>query len=245
MANILKTLAIVLKTMRFKESSLIASLLTQKFGKIKILAKGIKRPKSKFCGALEPFILTEIIFYKREFKELYTVSSMEIVDYFDSIRIGPKKVNAALVLCEFFDKTLPPEECDNSAFILLLSFLKKLQQEDELNVCSLLYCFLLRALSGAGITPHLKDCVRCHQPINFDGDKIDFSIGAGGVVCDMHFDDTTISISRETLGSLGQIYNNRGVQFSRNSLAEIEDFIPDYLVYHLNGLVLNSLRQLR
>ena len=66
MANIIKTEGFVLKTMLFKESSLIASIFTKKFGKIKVLAKGVRRPKSKLCGALELFNLDEIIFYKRE-----------------------------------------------------------------------------------------------------------------------------------------------------------------------------------
>ncbi|MCK4452894.1 DNA repair protein RecO, partial [candidate division WOR-3 bacterium] len=130
MANIIKTEGFVLKTMLFKESSLIASIFTKKFGKIKVLAKGVRRPKSKLCGALELFNLDEIIFYKRELKELYTLSDAVVIDDFEKVRAHPRKVNAGMVLCEFFEKTLPLEEIDSHAYTLLLNFLKELQDID-------------------------------------------------------------------------------------------------------------------
>jgi len=245
MANIIKTKALVLNTMPFKESSLIASLLTEKSGKIKVLAKGVRRPKSKLCGTLELFSLDEIIFYKRELKEIYTLSDAVIIDNFEEIRSHPEKVNAAVVLCEFFDKTLPLEERDDDSFFLLSHFLKKLQATNESVVKSLALCYLLKALSGAGVRPHMANCVRCHEPITYDNKKIDFSISAGGIVCNKDFDDTVIFLSSNTINTLRQIYNNKDIHVDENSLNEIESFIPDYLYYHLNNLILNSLKYLK
>jgi DNA repair protein RecO (recombination protein O) len=127
MAHIIKTRGIVLHTRAFRESSLIASLFTKQHGKITVLAKGIRRPKSKLCGTLECFNLDEIIFYKREFKEMYTLSDAEVIERFEKIRTHAEKVAAAMVLCEFYNKTLPAEETDTTSFALLLEFLKSLQ----------------------------------------------------------------------------------------------------------------------
>lgn len=245
MATIIKTRAIVLKTTPFKESSLITSLLTDRHGKIKVIAKGIRRPKSKFCGALEPFSLDEIIFYKREFKEMYTLSDAFIVDDFEDVRARPERVHAAMILCEFFDKTLPSEEHDDESFLLLLEFLKKLRKTDETEVKSIVFTYLFRVLSGAGVRPHLDNCVRCHTAINYQDKKIDFSINAGGLVCNKHFDDTVIFLSAETVDLIKKIYDHKDITIDNNSLREIENLIPDYLYYHLNSLVLHSLKHLK
>lgn len=244
MANIIKTEGFVLKTMLFKESSLIASIFTKKFGKIKVLAKGVRRPKSKFCGALELFNLDEIIFYKRELKDLYTLSDAVVIDDFEEVRAYPKKVNAGMVLCEFFEKTLPLEEIDSYAYTLLLNFLKELQDIDVAATKPLTFYYLLKTLSGAGVRPHFENCVRCHGPIKYDNKNVDFSIGAGGVVCDSHFDDTVVFLSNKTVNTLRRIYKDEDTEMCKESISEIETFIPDYLYYHLNNLVLNSLKHL-
>ncbi len=242
MANIQKTRAIVLATKPFKESSLFCSLLTQRFGKMKVLAKGVRRPKSRLCGAFEPFTLSEIIFYKRESKEVYNLSNAETIECFEAIRESPQKVNAAQVLCEFFDKTLPTEEPDERTFVFFLSFLQKLEEAPEPSAKKLVLLYLLRALTGAGIRPHLEDCVKCHAAVDLGSKKIDFSIGAGGLVCSQHFDDTVIFLNPETVDTLRAIYSDRSMHLSASVVSEIEKFIPDYLSYHLNNLVLNSFK---
>lgn len=245
MANIIKTKGIILKTMPFKESSLFASILTEDYGKIKVLAKGCRRPKSKLCGALEPFNLDEIIFYKRESKEIYTLSDAGILNDFEKIRQYPAKVNAALVLCEFFEKAMPAEEKDERSFNLLIRFLKEIQRAEEPSLKAVTYYYLLSALALAGIRPHLENCVRCHSAIQYRNKKSDFSISAGGIVCDKHYDDTVVFLSNETISALKAIYGEYTRRMSRNALNEIEKIIPDYLYYHMNNLTLHSLKQLR
>ena len=244
MANIQKTRAIILVTRPFKESSLFCSLLTQRFGKIKVLAKGVRRPKSRLCGALEPFTLSEIIFYKRESKEVYNLSTAEVIECFEETRKSPQKVKAAQVICEFFDKTLPMEEVDERIFMFFLSFLKNLDEAPESEARILALSYLWRALASAGVKPHLENCVRCHKPINFASKKIDFSIGAGGLVCEKHFDDTVIFLNPETVNTLRAIYINESIRMTEHSVSEIEKLIPDYLYYHLSNLALNSLKHL-
>ncbi len=245
MATIVKTKGIVLKTMLFMESSLFASILTERYGKIKVLAKGCRRPKSKLCGTLELFNLNEVIFYRREFKEVYTLSDAVILDDFEKIRQLPGKVNAALVLCEFFEKTMPAEERDEHSFNLVLKFLKELQRTDESSVKSVVFYYLLNALSTAGVKPHLENCVKCHKPISYNTKKIDFSIDAGGIVCDRDFDDTVIFLSSDTVKALKEIYSKQCGHIDKDPLDEIEKIIPDYIYYHMNNLELRSLKHLK
>jgi len=244
MANIQKTFGIILSTIPFKESSLICSIFTKNYGKIKIIAKGARRPKSKLCGTLEPFSLDEIIFYKREFKEIYTLSDAVIIDNFEKIRAYMKKVNAAEILCEFLDKTLPAEEPDERTYSLLLNFLKRLQEVEESSIKASTLYHLFGALTLTGVKPHLDDCIRCHQKIESASDKINFSLNEGGIVCDKHFDDTVVLLSSEAIDALRKTYEDKVVNTKEDILNELENFITAYLYYHLNGLVLNSLKHL-
>jgi DNA repair protein RecO (recombination protein O) len=244
MANIIKTHGFVLNTIPFKESSMFVSLLTKQNGKVKLIAKGVRRPKSRMCGALERFSLDEIIYYRRESKEVYTLSDAVVIQGFDAIRARPEKVNAALVLCEFFDKTLPPEEPHTHAFLLLQDFLAVLTAAGEQQTKSTTYAFLLRALPDAGVPPRIDSCVRCHAPIRYNNKKVDFSIGAGGVVCERDFDDTVVFMHHDTLNVLDSIYKDRAVVMTDQTVADLARLIPDYLYYHLDGLNLNSLKHL-
>ena len=63
--SLVKTEGIILKSLKYGDSSLIFSIYTRDFGKVKVLAKGIKRPKSRTLP-LVIFSLAEVVFYKRE-----------------------------------------------------------------------------------------------------------------------------------------------------------------------------------
>lgn len=245
MPNIIKTTGFVLKTMPFKESSLIASVLTKNSGKVKLLVKGCRRPKSKLCGAMEIFNHSEIIYYKRESKELYTMSDASVIDHYANIRGEDNKVNAALLLCEFFDKTLPLEETDVNAYELVKKYLKELSVSKSNMVKPLALCYLLIALANAGFKPYLDNCVRCHNPVDYNDKKIDFSISGGGIVCADDFDDTVVFISSDTIALLKDIYDQKDICYDDKLFRDIEKLVPEYLRYHFNQLTLNTLRFLK
>ena len=245
MTNIIRCRGLILKTTPFKESSLIASVLTDISGRVQLLAKGVRRPKSKICGAMEPFNLDDIIYYKREFKEIYNLSDAAVIEGFEQIRNIPEKVNAALVLCEFYNKTVPAEDVNANAFSLLLNYLKTLEKVDAADARSLAVVFLVRALSGAGVMPHLEDCVHCHKPIAKNNCKIDFSISAGGVVCSGHHDDTVVFLNQPTFDTLKNMYNKKLMRIDGVTSSEIESLLVDYIYIHLNHVRLNTLKHLK
>lgn len=244
MPQIIKTQGIVLNTTRFRETSLFATIFTKQHGKIQVLAKGCRRPRSKMCGALERFNLIEIIFYKRETKETYTISDASIINDFQRIRQRPISVNGALVMCEFLYRTLPAEDPDMRSYMLLEKFLHALDRSAEADAKKLAVQFLLRALSYAGVGPHLDSCVRCHNPIDYAGKRVDFSISGGGLVCERDYDDTVVLLTPATIKALHTIYKDDTATLDSDSVDKMARILPDYIYYHLNGLVLNSLKQL-
>jgi DNA repair protein RecO (recombination protein O) len=245
MANIVKCRGFVLKTTPFKESSLIASVLTNRTGKVRLLAKGVRRPKSKMCGAMEPFSFDEIIFYKREFKDIYTLSDATIIDSYPEIRNDTYKVSGALVLCEFFDKTLPLEEADIDVFSEFMRFLNGLRKAGSQAVRAFVVGHLMRAVAGSGVMPHLGDCVRCHQPVGGSNGRVDFSVSAGGVVCGKHHDDSVVRLSHQTVEDLKKILRKAPVLIAGGALSELDGLIVEYIYVHLNNLHLHSFKHFK
>lgn len=244
MPDIRKTCAIILGRRPFKESSLIVSAVTRDFGRIKLIARGCRRPRSKFCGTLEPFCCDEIIFYHREQKELYTLSDAVVINDFPGIRTSLKRVTAAQIMCEFLDKALPAGEINKTAYRLLLSFLQNTDQRPETMLRSLVAVFLAQGLIIAGIKPHLINCVVCRAGLP-SGTSIDFDPAAGGAVCKRHSALAGFQLHASTVKELCLLYENRPVQIQSSTVDDLMKIIPAYLAAHLNGLTLNALKYLQ
>jgi DNA repair protein RecO (recombination protein O) len=244
MPKIVKAQAIVLNTLPFRETSLFATVFTKQYGKVRVLAKGCRRPKSKMCGALERFNRVEIIYYKRESKETYTISDATVIEDFPRIRARPRAVNGALVLCEFLYRTLPDDDPDYRSYALLEDFLSRLANIDDDHVKVTTFQYLLRALAAAGVRPHLETCVRCNHKVNYDKD-VDFSISGGGIVCAKDYDSTVVPVHARTIHALHAVYEDNNAILTTDTVHDLERVIPGYLSYHLDGLVLNSLKQLQ
>ncbi len=244
MTKIIKTRGIILNTRNFKESSLFASVLTHNHGRIQILAKGCRRPRSKLCGTMERLNFNEIIFYKREEKDTYNLSDAVIIDDFYKLRMDPRRVNASLVMSEFFDKTLALEQSDERSFALMLSFLKKIQNINDSNLRLCVYITLLQAIVIAGIRPHLEDCVRCKAAINLDQPKIDFSTLGGGLVCHRDHDETVISLKSSTVRNMHLLFRQKKYAFGPEVCDEFRNLIPEYLFHHFDRLTLHTLKYL-
>jgi len=244
MPVIVKAQGIVLNTTPFRETSLFATIFTRQYGKVRVLAKGCRRPKSKMCGALERFNIIEIIFYKRESKETYTISDATVINDFPKIRTRPCAVNGSLVLCEFFLRTLPNEDPDCRSYMLLETFLTSLATTEDSHIKALTFQYLLRAFAVTGVRPHLDTCVRCNHTVTYENNRIDFSISGGGVVCAHDYDNTVVPLTAKTVQALHAIYENDEITFAEDTVSELERFLPDYISYHFDGLRLNSLKQL-
>ncbi len=242
MPNILKTRGIVLRTHSFKESSLFCSIFTEKFGKLRLIAKGARRPKSKICGTLEPFTLSEVIFYKRESRDVYTLSDAVIIENFQNIRSSQLKFTACEAICELIDKTTVLEEPNRQLFLETIEFFERISMTDDKIAGYWSLLMLFKLLKFAGLQPHLEDCVRCHSPI-FDKSIINFSISAGGLVCEEHFDESVIKLDIKVIKTLINVEKNI-FPSDINSLVFplLKNLLEVYIFYHLNGITLNTLK---
>jgi len=125
---IVNTEAIVLKSIKFGDSSIISHIFTQSDGKISVIAKGARSPKSKFLGILEPMNYLSVSFYKKSQKDLHTLSDAEKIIDFHKISSSLNHLACGLMFIESLYHTLDSYESNQSVFDVSISFLSLLNQ---------------------------------------------------------------------------------------------------------------------
>lgn len=167
---------VVLRTHKLGEADRIVTLLTKSHGKVRAVAKGVRRTSSKFGARLEPFMVADIQFY--EGRSLDTIQQAEtIASYGADIVDDYPRFTAANVMVETADKVTELEGSPQQ-YLLLLGALRSLSRQEhptELTLDS----YLLRALSLAGWAPTFDSCARCGEV----GPHESFVVQLGGMVC--------------------------------------------------------------
>lgn len=172
-----KTKAFVIKSWPFKETSLIVSLYTKGFGKIKAIAKGAKRPKSKF-SALDTLSLNDIVFYEAHKGEINTLASSELVDDFPEIRSSLSRITYAAYFTELVDGLSEDNDKNEDVFDILFWALKLLSGDCEPNKVARI--FEIKLLSALGFIFNFDECASCAGALGLEAK---FSAQAGGALC--------------------------------------------------------------
>jgi len=184
MAGSFKTQAVVLRSIRFGEADRVLHLYTAARGRVNAIAKGARRPRSRFGGRLEPFFRLELVLYEGR-GELATVTAADTLDGYPRLRADGAALNAAARACDAVLRLLDSSEPNPAAYNLLCRYLALLErraaagpvERPELLAAAL--AFRLKLALAAGFVPELSSCARCGEA---DG-LVAFSGAAGGVVC--------------------------------------------------------------
>jgi DNA repair protein RecO (recombination protein O) len=171
-----KEQGIVLRSVKLGEADKIVSILTQGSGKVRAVAKGIRRTNSKFGARLEPLTHVSLLLYRG--RNLDTVTQAEIVSSFRGIRSDFGEIAAGETMLEAVDKVAEEHERNVRLFLLLLAGLRALESGPA-DPAAVAESFLLKLLSLSGFHPSLSACAVCGTP----GPHPGFAAGQGGVVC--------------------------------------------------------------
>jgi DNA repair protein RecO (recombination protein O) len=176
---ILRTNAIVLRRFDFRETSLIVRFLTDEFGKISGLLKGIRKDPRKFASTVEPFSHNEIIFYQSRHATLHLVSQCDIKENFSPLRQDLSRVGTASVMMELADAVMPDEDKNIEVFDLTVQALAELAVNPNPEKIGTIYKIKLLSLSG--FKPHLDSCISC---VGQSLGQAKFSLRFGGLLCE-------------------------------------------------------------
>ncbi len=124
--SIIRTEAIVLRSLDYGETSQIVTLFTQEKGKLGVMAKGARRPKSSFGATLQPMAYTQVVFYYKPTRTLQTLSESSHVESFHRLRRDLTSITVGLRIVELVDALMETEDPIPETFVLLVRVLRRL-----------------------------------------------------------------------------------------------------------------------
>ena len=169
---------VVLRTIKLGEADRIVSILTQGNGKVRAVAKGIRRPGSRFGARLEP--TTHVAFQCYRGRELDIVTQVETIDAFRALREHYGALTHAVSMLEAADQVAQERERNQPLYRMLVGGLRTMATAPSPLVAP---AFFWKLMSLEGFHPILDDCARCgagDPSAQFPG----FDFGEGGVLCE-------------------------------------------------------------
>jgi DNA repair protein RecO (recombination protein O) len=179
------TEAVVLRSMKFRDTSKIVSLYTRLFGRVSVVAKGARDRKSRFGAALEPMSHVSAVFYKKERSDLHLLSQCDILCGFRRIADDMDRMAAGLGVVELVSGVTHDEEANEELFTLLIATLAAIENATK-GAANALYYFEVRLARLLGFQTGFQRCLSCGNELDerISGDGgVAFQIDRGGCLC--------------------------------------------------------------
>ncbi len=177
--RVYKTEGIVLRSMNLGEADRVLTVLTPRLGKLRVIAKGVRRTRSRIGGALEPFSDVQLVLAVGRTWDVVTSSSLE--DPHLGLRNDLHSTAAAWYVVELADRFCEGTADSHEAFRLLAQALSALDAGSSVSRDVVVRWFELALLDAMGFRPELAQCLECGAAIEPAGNA--FSPVGGGVLC--------------------------------------------------------------
>jgi len=223
--------AIVLRTQKLGEADRIITLFTREHGRIKAVAKGVRRTKSRWGARLEPASHVDLQLYSG--RSLDTVTqAVSIENFGDVLSLDYPRWTVASAILEAAERfTSQEHEPALQQYLLVVGSLKALAHETY-DASLILDAYLLRSLAVAGYAPSLMNCSRCDTP----GPHKYFSLVGGGSVCNTCKPSAAPTPHPETLELMQQLLSGdwaSAMDSDTRFRREASGLIAAYLQWHL------------
>ena len=261
---------VVLRTHKLGEADRIITLLTRQNGRVRAVAKGVRRTKSRFGARLEPFTHVDVLVHAG--RSLDTITQAEVIRAYGArLAADYPRYTAGTAMLETAERFTPVEkEPAIRQFLLLVGGLRalgeatepdepgepdELIEPDELDEDGapaagtpqlreprlVLDAYLLRSLSLEGYTPALRECARCGSA---DSPLVAFAVAAGGMVCVNCRQAGAASPAPQTVELMLALLRgdwDAATASERRHRVECSGLVAAYLQWHLE----HSIRSLR
>lgn len=221
----------MLRTQKLGEADRIVTLLTRQHGRVRGVARGVRKTSSRIGSRLEPFTHVDVQLY--EGRSLDTVTQVEAIEaHAGPLSADYARYTAGTAMLETAERLTPEErEPSLAQYVLLVAGLRTLVSGEH-DAGLVLDAYLLRSLAIAGWSPSFGDCARCGAI----GPHRAFSIPAGGMVCAACRPPGSASPSEATVALLGALLSGdwpRADASDARDRREASGLVAAFLHWHL------------
>jgi len=242
----IKSAAIVLKSINWRDTSKIVTLFTREQGKMSVIAKGARQSKSKYQGILESINLLEVVIYISTNRKLQILGQATLEETFQKIRADYDKTGYTFALLELTDIFFKEGSIDIIFFDFFKVLLSEIGKIDNPKI--VFWYFLIKLNSYLGFKPEFNICTACNRLVT--SEEVVFSIREGAIVCRncSSSADNGWKLSnstRKSLSDLQKINHKRlaSVSINLDQSFVYTDFLLAYLRFHSDEkLDLSSLK---
>ena len=174
--------AIVLRMTPWSETSLIGSLYTRDIGKVSVVAKGARRPKSPFEAALDLLSLCRVVFIEKSVDSLCVLTEAKLAKRFRTPGTDLLRLYCAYYIVELLEKLTDQHDPQPELFDLTSDSLRQLEQPSA-DPGDVTLRFELQLLRLTGHLPSLRICAQCGLDVDATGHWITFGPLSSGVLC--------------------------------------------------------------
>ena len=226
-----QTKGIVLNQKAIGEADRIVTLYTADRGKVRAVAGGIRKAKSRLAGHLEPLTLVEVSMAHG--RDLDHVTEAETIYSFRTLREDLGKLSTGMYLAELVESFGQEQSANYREFELLVNALRVLETTENAEI--LVRWFEVQVLSIGGFGPELQRCVECEATLE-PGDYL-FSCAVGGLLCQGCQGNTEGVVMRLSLNAIKVLRNFRrepytvvaALRLSPALLAEVGKLCSTYI----------------
>jgi DNA repair protein RecO (recombination protein O) len=173
-------MAVVLNLVEFSESSYIATLFTEDFGKITGLAKGARRRRSSFESALDLLSMCRVVFIPKTSEAMYLLTEASLERPFRSSLRCLKRWYAGLYVAELVSALTHDRDPNQLLFRITLQTLKSLDGDGI--VFEQIMRFEIQSINSVGHLPSFTTCCECGRDVLAEP-RVSFSAADGGALC--------------------------------------------------------------
>ena len=224
---------IVLRRYPYRETSVTVRCLSDRFGKLQGLVKGLRAQPSRHRSQMEPMTINRIVFYDTRSSALHLISHCELLEPLTGLQQDLETFRRASRCVKLVDAIIPLEEPQPTGFALLKSTLGRLAEGGD-DPWALEVHFMARLLRLAGFKPQVDECAGCGTRVLGQGY---WSVRQGGWLCAgcLHEDPQAAPTSPEVLGVLEHLSDaDRLIPLERSLARALHTRLEEFLRWHLD-----------
>lgn len=234
MSTIIKSKAFVLNKLDYGDTSKIVNLFTEEFGRIAGIIKGARSAKSKIGKAVDILNFVEIVFYRKENRDIQVITQADLISHFPNIKSDLEKLKYSSAIIELVLKLTVENDPHKRLFTGVERILKRMDSEDTAPI--LLFAFFFKFfLSEIGYGLVTDSCSECNKDL-FDSDEIIYNYELG-FLCDTCGKDHLISynFSSELFSKIICLsQREKSCSYKISELESITTFFEKFLIYQID-----------